>query len=137
MTGVLNDNIDCHLDAEHDYLIDLMEIMILSNYQHFDQDDYESESPIRGASIIDFFRMPTRSIRHKFRIQQHALEREDNIVMAIPGLSEIEESYFTIEKEDIETRTSAVRHRLEFVYSLSLDRIRDYRRVMTLAEAEN
>ena len=55
--------------------------------------------------------------------------------MAIPGLSEIEESYFTIEKEDIETRTSAVRHRLEIVYSLSLDQIRDYRRVMTLSES--
>ena len=63
------------------------------------------------------------------------LERDDNIVMAISGLTAIEESYFTIEKNDIETRTNSTNDRLTLVYSVSLDQVNVYRRVMTLSES--
>ena len=68
--------------------------MTIANSRRFDQDDFESESPVKGEATITFFHFPTTRISHIYRIEETVLEREDNIWMAIAGFTSIEETYF-------------------------------------------
>ena len=55
------------------------------------------------------------------RIEETVLERDDNIFMAISGMTSIEETFFSIVPYDFHTRTPSPSYRLVIEYSMSLD----------------
>ena len=55
------------------------------------------------------------------RIEETVSERDDNIFMAISGMTSIEETFFSITPYDFHTRTFSPNNRLVIEYSMSLD----------------
>ena len=55
------------------------------------------------------------------RIEETVSERDDNIFMAISGMTSIEETFFSIVPYDFHTRTPSPSTRLVIEYSMSLD----------------
>ena len=90
-----------------------IEIMTIVNSRRLDQDDYASESPVKGEATVTFFSFPIRRIKHGFYIEETVLEREDNIWMAIAGFTSIDETYFSINPYDFSTRTYRYNERLQ------------------------
>ena len=72
---------------------------------------------------------------HSRKIRKNVLERDDNLIMAIAGLTTVEESYFTIESDEAESRGYIRGERVSIVYSVNLNLNKISRRVLTLSES--
>ena len=61
-------------------------------------DDYTSPSPINEYLAIEWQSIPLWPEVQNFELKRTIIAREDNLVMAIDGLTNKEESFFTVEK---------------------------------------
>ena len=68
--------------------------MTLTNSGRFDQEDFSSDSPVILESTMNWYEIPARPLRHVFEIQKTELEREDNLVISLSGVTEENESFF-------------------------------------------
>lgn len=55
------------------------------------------------------------------KIEETFLERDDNSIMAISGITNVEETFFSISQHDFHSRTWGPRCRLTIEYAMSLD----------------
>ena len=59
------------------------------------------------------------------------LERDDNLVISISGISEVEETFFSLVKRDQGSRAGSYNGRLQIVYGMNLDAEKVCRQVYT------
>ena len=59
------------------------------------------------------------------------LERDDNLVIALSGISEVKENFFSVIERDQGTRTGSYYRRLQIVYGMNLDAEKVSRSVYT------
>lgn len=100
-----NLNLDCGLKPEHELLVDKLQFMIVSNTKRFDQEDYVSDSSIHSQADLSFFFFPTSRIHRMLHLEETVLKRNDNTFMATTGMTDIEETFFSISPYDFHTRT--------------------------------
>ena len=68
--------------------------MTLTNNGRFEQDDFSSDSPIVRESLMNWYEIPARPLRHVFEITQTDVERDDNLLISLSGITENNESFF-------------------------------------------
>lgn len=73
--------------------------MTLTNKQRFVADDYSSEVPIVKESEMNFYEIPTRPVVRIFQVERMILERDDNLFISLSGITEEEDTFFTIEEK--------------------------------------
>ena len=103
-------------------------IVLVMNEMHFDQTKYD-QSPILGETKISWHEFPSRNQKYTFEVQPFELTREDNLIMSIPKVTKHTDSFFTIEKVETETRTSARSTRLQMSFTMSRNLIQIERTV--------
>ena len=58
------------------------------------------------------YEVPARPIRQLMEVQQTILELDDNLVISLSGITEKEETFFSIVKKDQRTRTGGYKTRV-------------------------
>ena len=83
--------------------------------------EFSSETPMKKEGALRFFEFPVRPIRRIFQVTETQVERDDNIIMAIEGVTEKEEFAFELEELQSQTRVGGFYTRLELDIYASLD----------------
>ena len=93
----------------------------MKNQERFDTESYASGGPIVKESTLVWSEIPTHSVKRNIRVEESILERDDNQFMSINGVTDDEDTFFTLKKWSDGTRTDAFHTRLLLSYSMSLD----------------
>ena len=91
------------------------------NQQRLMLDDYTSESPVNNYLEIEWQPIPNWPELQRFELKRSIIEREDNLFMAIDGLTNKEESFFKVEKVQTSSYYNDQNVILFQVVNLSLD----------------
>ena len=75
------------------------QIIILSNRQRFDSENYESETPIIKESHMQWIKMPSTQTLWHYEVELSQITREDNLVMAIEDLTEVQEPFYEMKSK--------------------------------------
>ena len=60
--------------------------------------DFTSETPLKKEGALRFFEIPTIPLKRLFQVTETQVERDDNIIMAIEGVTEKEETAYELEE---------------------------------------
>ena len=104
---------------------------MLLNHERFSSDTYNEPCVIQ-ESEMKIFDMPTRSLRRDFGIQQTTLELDDNRFMSLSGITDEEQTFFSIEEIGTGLRTFKWETRLLLTFGISFDSVKIERSVYTL-----
>ena len=77
-------------------------LMTLRNQQRFLDDVYHESSPFINEAKIDWYSIPVIPQTRHFSINEQIIVNEDNILMALTGLTEKEETLFAIKERTVE-----------------------------------
>ena len=94
----------CHLSELDEDILASTELMILKNIKRFERQEYE-KIPIVPESIMSFYYFPTTRIQRTFFVERGTLTHDDSLLMAITGITEDEDDFFTIREAGFHTRT--------------------------------
>lgn len=84
----------------------------MTNQQRFDTESYGSGGPIIKESILTWSDLPAHPIKRNMRIEESILERDDNRIMSISGVTNDEDTFFSLKTWSDETRTTSFYTRL-------------------------
>ena len=73
-----------------------MFLVIYQNRERFDLEDYESFTPIKRESIVTWTPLPFKRLQKTFFIKRNYVEREDNMIMSVPGITTWEEEFYSV-----------------------------------------
>ena len=71
-------------------------IIILTNQERFDSQDYRSETPVIQESIFEYIEILASPVQYKYLIENTILEHDANLAISIPGLTENEIELFSV-----------------------------------------
>ena len=84
------------------------------------QNNYNG-SPILRESVISWYEIPARPLKHYLEIEKTVLERDDNLFMSLSGITTKEESFFTVTESRDLSRTKEYCTRLKTIVTMSLN----------------
>ena len=97
--------LECETSQIFERLMERTLIITITNQQRFDTESYASGGPIVKESTLTWSEIPTRPVKRNIRIEESILERDDNQFMSINGVTDDEDTFFTLKKWSDETRT--------------------------------
>ena len=71
--------------------------------------------------MLSWYEIPYRNVVRAFDIEQHQLEYDDNLLMALVGITEKTIKFFNVVEREQKTRTYGFHNRFLMTYSMSLD----------------
>ena len=60
------------------------------------KEDYSSDVPVVKESVMSWYEMPTRPVECVFELEQTFLERDDNLLISLSGITGEEDKFFAI-----------------------------------------
>lgn len=103
------------------------------NQVRFDETEHEFD-PIVRESVLTQHAILAVPMAHAYQVELTQVERQDNILMAIPGISKHSNQIFSIEKTEPQFFVKSRGQRLEFSFQVSLDERVITRRVLNLTQ---
>ena len=82
------------MSIENEKLLGYAKLVVLSNQQRFLETSYDRDSPILNESKLDFIDIPQYQMFEYYEISETVVAYEDNLIMAITGLTNKEEKMF-------------------------------------------
>ena len=79
--------------------------MILTNTQRFDQESYSTGGPVISESVIKFFNFPVIREDRIFTINETILSYDNNLLMPVVGVTDNEETFFSVSELTTQSRT--------------------------------
>ena len=85
------------MSKENEKLLGYVKLVVLTNQQRFLESEYDRDSPILDEAKLDFIDIPYYQFVQYHQISETVVAYEDNLIMAITGLTNKEEKMFSIE----------------------------------------
>ena len=82
----------------------------MSNQQYFDADNYEDATPIKKEAELKFYEIPYSPQTRFLSVKMNHLEREDNLLYSLTGITSIEEEFFTIDDNNFIVERSSLQY---------------------------
>ena len=82
------------MSKENEKLLGYAKLVVLTNQQRFLETTYDRDSPILNESKLDFIDIPQFQLSQYYEVSETAIAYDDNFVMAITGLTDVEETMF-------------------------------------------
>ena len=111
-------------------VLDSIKVALILNHERFSADAYQ-ESGIIQETVLKFFDIPTLELRRDFGVSFTSVESNDNRFMALTGLTNEEQTFFSIKELDSSLRTYNRRSRLLLTFGIDYDSVKISRRVYT------
>ena len=64
--------------------------------KEYDQDDFESKSPVNDKTLLSFHKLSSVPIHRDYALTTTRLQRNDDIMAFVPGQGKSEENFFSI-----------------------------------------
>ena len=107
-------------------------MIIATNKEFFDQQDYTSDSPIKKQATLSWNRLPYQPTTYNFVLNQAEVELEDNLFMTIEDLTGNEETFLHLTRGPDQPRTNNYNTRLQVELSMGSDILHIERNVYNL-----
>ena len=88
---------ECVTETDFEKAFDSKIFYLWSNRKRLNLLDYSGDSPVINESFVEFIAIPKLSKTVIYSVQLTEIEREDNLMMALDGITDVQETFFNIE----------------------------------------
>ena len=87
---------ECVTETDFEKAFDTKSFYLWSNRKRLDLLDYSGDTPVVNESFVQFITIPKVSKTVVYSVQLTEIMREDSLLMALEGITDIEESFFNV-----------------------------------------